>query len=315
MSAAKRTGKGKAGDATRVDVASRAGHGGAKGDSRTEKNFVPVEMIARKPASMMQELFLAHEGKVERVFKDDAGRALFALIQGSDGEAKAQVSGELRDRMRRLARYGLPDEAQELASAFKRLNGLPANTDSLVYRGELDASARLNLAIILQSFRRGLGDSLQEIERLRAKMWQRPLSDKKAVNAFKNLRAELKRRLEEALHIVLTPSVSPTKMKSDSPSFSVPWGLFGVPEPMHASLPAIIHARRFVENKKRLPTKTELRDTLEGEYKADISRWKRMNQKEKMAVSTWSGIWKEAGLAGLKKKAGDATSAKKGRKR
>lgn len=288
---------------------------GREGDTTGEENFVPVEMIARKPASMMQELFLAHEGKVERVFKDDAGRALFALIRGSDGKPKAQVSEELRDRMRRLVHQSMNDETKDLASALKRLEELPENAGSLIHGGELDALGRMSVSMIIENLQRGLAGSLRELRRLGEKVVESRLKDTTADRSYKNLHAELKRRINTAFGAVLDSALSPAKIKSDSLSFSVPWGLFGVPEPMNASLPAIIHARRFVEEEKRLPTKGEIRDTLEGEYKADISRWKRMNQKEKIADSTWSDIFKEAGLAGLKKKSGGATSAKKGRKR
>jgi hypothetical protein len=311
----KRASKGKAGDTSGVGMASGGRPSGREGDTKGEENFVPAGLIAPKEEWMMRELFLAHEGVVEKILEDEKGRALFALIRVSDGPLKAQVSGELRDCMRQLARYGLPDEAQELASAFKRLNGLPANADSLVYHGELDASARLSLALIIQSFQRGLGNSLQEIERLRAEILESPLNDNKAENGFKNLRAKLKRRLNTALDTVLHPSSSRTKIKGDSPAFSLPWGPWGLCELMHPSLAAIIHARRFVEKEKRLPTKMELRNILEEEYKADMARWKQKNEKKRIADSTWSDIWKEAGLAGLKKESGDATSAKKGRKR
>lgn len=263
----------------------------------------------------MQELFLAHEGTVEKIFKDDAGRALFALIRGSDGKPKAQVSNDLRGRMRRLVHQGMNDETKELAFTLKRLEELPENAGSLIHGGELDALGRMSVSMIIDGLQRGLAGSLRELRRLGEKLAESRLKDPTADRSYKNLHAELKRRINAAFDAVLDSALSPAKIKSDSLSFSVPWGLFGVPEPMHASLPAIIHARRLVEKEERLPTKRELRDTLEGEYKADISRWKRMNQKEKIADPTWSGIFKEAGLAGLKKKSGDATSAKKGRKR
>lgn len=307
--------KGWAGDTSGVSRVSGGAPSGREGDTTEEENFAPSELIAQKPASMMPELFLAHEGAVEKVLKDEKGRALFALIRSTDRKLKAQVSEDLRERMMQLTRYGEPNEVSDLASALKRLSELPANADSLVYHGELDAATRLSLALIIRSFRCALGESLQEIERLRAEMLGSALDDNKAENAFKNRCAELTRRFNAALDAILYPSKSRTKIKGDSPAFSLPWGPWGLCKLMHPSLAAIIHARRFVEKEERLPTKRKLRNILEEEYKADMARWKRKNEKKRIADSTWSDIWKEAGLAELKKKSGDATSAKKRQKR
>lgn len=314
----KRANKGMAGDTSGVGRVSGGTPSGREGKTTGEENFIPVGLIAPKEEWMAQEVFLAHEGTVETVLYDEKGRALFALIRGTDSKLKAQVSEDLRERMMQLTRYGEPNEVGELADALKRLSKLPANADILVYQGELDAATRLSLALIIRSFRCALGESLQEIERLRAEMWGSALDDNKAdkaANAFKNRCAELTRRFNAALKAVLYSSKSRTKIKGDSPAFSLPWRAWGFCELMHPSLAAIIHARRFVEAEERLPTKGELRNFLEEKYKADIARWKRKNVKKGIADSTWSNIWNEAGLAGLKKNSGDATSEKKRRKR
>lgn len=315
MSEAKRARKRKAGGYAEGGTPEGGKPEGRKGDGRTEEKCAPFRVIARKPASMMNEVFLAYEGRIEEVLKDKKGQALFALVRVSDGTLQAEVSTQIRECMRRLVRHGLTDEAQELAAAFKRLKELPADVSSLVYRDELDASARLSIAFIIRSLQQGLGRSLQEIELLEAKMMESPLDDMNAENDFKKLRADLKRRLDAALDAVLHPSLSPAKMKSDAPAFRVPWGLFGLVQSMHPSLPAIVHARRFVQKSRRLPTKKELRQILEKEYMKDIGAWKQLNQKHTVADSTWSGIWRRAGLAGLNRDSSKATSAKLGPKR
>lgn len=311
----KRARKGKAGDTPRVPAASGGRPSGRKGDTTGGKNFVPVEMIARQPNSMMHELFLAYDGTIETVLHDEKGQGLFALVRGADKKLKAQFSSELRDRLRRLVHVGRADETKDLISAFRRLEEMPVNAGSLVYSGELDTAGRVNVALILNGLDFGLAGSLRELRRLDAKIAESESKVTADQKKRKNLRAELGRRINDAIDAALGNTLSPTKRKSDSPMFSLPWGIFAEPQRMHPSVAFLIHARRFAEREKRLPTKREIRKELEKAYKADLARWASQNAKKKIAESTWSDIYKEAGLAGLMKKSGSATSAKKGRKR
>ena len=312
---AKRAMKRKAGDTPPVSVVSGKGHRGVSTSGRGAENFVPVGVIARQPNSMMHELFLAYDGTIETVLHDKKGQGLFALIRGADKELKAQFSSKLRDRLRRLVHVGRADETKDLESAFRRLEEMPVNAGSLVYSGELDTAGRVNVALILNGLDFGLAGSLRELRRLDAKVAKSELKAKAEKKKRKNLRAELGRRINDAIDAALGNTLSPTKRKSDSPMFSLPWGIFGEPQRMHPSVAFLIHARRFAERKKRLPTKREIREELEEAYKADLARWASQNEKEEIAESTWSDIYKQAGLAGLMKESGSATSAKKGRKR
>lgn len=229
-------------------------------------------------ATMQQELLLAYEGQTEKVLRSETGEALFALIRLADGTIKAVASPEIKERMWRLGRGDKNDGVHELAAALRRLKKLPSESASLIYRNELDSAMRLNLACMLEGFQKYLGEDLQKLDDTKNKK-------------RKKLQSDLVKRCQGALAESQNFSVIPKNMKADKLTAKVPWGLFGEKVDMPLALPAIIHARRFVEKQERLPTKKELTAILSQEYGLELSK------------GYWRKVWTGAGLNDLPKNA------------
>lgn len=235
--------------------------GGKGAETLTPKPVIAPPAVSE--ASMQHELLLAYEGETEKILRSETGGALFALIRLADGTLNAVASPELKERMMRLARGDKNDGVHELAGALRRLKQLPTETPDIIYRNKLDSSMRVNLACMvreLQSF----------------------------INRDESTLADV---FQKALDALRSTSITPKNVKADSIKVKIPWGLFGEKVDMPLALPAIIHARRFVEKQERLPTKKELAAMLRQEYGLQISK------------GYWRKVWTGAGLNDLPKNA------------
>lgn len=255
---------------------------GREGDTTGEENFVPVEMIAQETLALL----LTPMEEIEAIkFLPDKSTPRFFVIRKKDRRIHVELSAELEARLFELS-WKVKPELHGLVNGLMHLTSLPRNrygndTGQMLFlmsqTGQTDPRYLIPASVSLQMLELHLGDDLR--------IMLRQPDEKERHKAAK----KIQKRLCAAVDALSNQSQA--KPHGGKVVVEAPVGT-GLTASMPLAHAAILEAKKIVEDKKREPTKADLRKALKEKYKDAIPKDPR--------EGFWTPIWQQAGLAELK---------------